>query len=226
MSSTIQSVVSLLAAGTMLITNTAHQAAPQNDFTGTLFLVNRQWRISEVYVPKTREVTTSGRKPLAPEVADAYETMVAACKEETGMTLLAVSGYRSYDHQSRLYSNKLKAVKTEAKADEYVARPGASEHQTGFAMDVGQVNTTNLTTAFRDTKGGIWLRENCWRFGFIIRYGEDWEAVTGYKYEPWHVRYVGLETAASLHENPEPLETWLLDEREDRMLTILGVTEE
>lgn len=129
-----------------------------------------------------------------------------------------MSGYRSYDKQSAIYSNKLKRVGSQAKADEYVARPGASEHQTGMAMDVGQVQASSLTEAFGKTVGGKWLRENCWRFGFILRYGEGWEAVTGYKYEPWHVRYVGIEVSTQLHENPMPFETWLLSYREQQLL--------
>ena len=106
---------------------------------------------------------------------------------------------------------------SKAKADEYVARPGASEHQLGLAMDVGQKSKVNLTASFGSTKGGKWVRENCWRFGFILRYDEGWEDVTGYNFEPWHVRYVGLEAAAELHENPMPFETYLLGLREERL---------
>ena len=76
-------------------------------------------------------------------------------------------------------------------------------------MDVGQQSKPNLTEKFAETEGGIWARENCWRFGFILRYGEDWEAVTGYKYEPWHFRYVGKELAKEIHDANVPFETWM-----------------
>ena len=66
------------------------------------------------------------------------------------------------------------------------------------------------------------MRENCWRFGFILRYDEGWEKVTGYQFEPWHVRYVGLETAKALHDNPMPFETYLLGLREERLLSMMG----
>lgn len=111
---------------------------------------------------------------MALEASYALEDMAEACREETGKRMIAVSGYRSYEKQDRLYANKLKKVKTQAKADEYVARPGASEHQTGFAMDVGQDGEPTVVNSFHHTKVGEWLRENCWKYGFILRYGEDW----------------------------------------------------
>ena len=224
MSNPVQAVASLLSAASMLFSTTADTAAPQNDFDGTLFLVNRQWRISENYVPETRLVKVYGGQYMRDEAATAYEEMAAACKKETGEKMIAVSGYRSYAKQKRLYRNKLSNVGgSEAKADEYVARPGASEHQTGAAMDVGQSGKATLTKSFHYTEVGKWLRENCWRFGFILRYGEDWESVTGYKYESWHVRYVGKECAAQIHEDPVPFETWLISYRKQQLAKIMGV---
>ena len=94
-------------------------------------------------------------------------------------------------------------------------------------MDVGQKSDdVNLTSSFGRTKGGKWVAENCWRFGFILRYQEGWEDVTGYEYEPWHVRYVGLENARLIHEAGMPLETYLLMLREDVLLGILLGEEE
>ena len=90
-----------------------------------------------------------------------------------------------------------------------MAPPGASEHQTGLAMDVGQRNKETLERSFADTEGGKWCRENCWRFGFILRYDEPWEEITGYKYEPWHFRNVGREFAKEIHDAGEPYETWI-----------------
>ena len=103
-----------------------------------------------------------------------------------------------------------------------VAEPGASEHHLGLAMDVGQQSKPNLSEKFAETEGGIWTRENCWRFGFILRYGEEWEAVTGYKYEPWHFRYVGKELAKEIHDANVPFETWMTGYRVRVLQGILG----
>ena len=227
MATVLQELLSLAAAGMMLMTTPLDTAAPHNDVDGLLFLVNRQWRVSNVYEPALREAQVQGQvRRMRPEAAAALEEMFAACKEDIGVKLTSVSGFRSYEKQSSIYSKKLSSVGgREAKADEYVARPGASEHQLGMAMDVGQSGKTNLTASFGSTEGGKWVREHCWEYGFILRYEEDWEDVTGYKYEPWHVRYVGKENAAKIYENLMPLETWLTILRTETMLDLL-ITEE
>ena len=227
MATLMQELLSLAAAGMMLVTTPLNTAAPHNDVDGLLFLVNRQWRVSRGYEPELREAQVPGQvRRMRPEAAAALEEMFAACKEDTGVKLTSVSGYRSYEKQSSIYSKKLNSVGgREAKADEYVARPGASEHQLGMAMDVGQSGKTNLTAGFGSTEGGKWVREHCWEYGFILRYEEDWEDITGYKYEPWHVRYVGKENAAKIYENLMPLETWLTILRTETMIDLL-ITEE
>lgn len=225
MASIAQSLAALTAAGALLVSGSLNAAAPQNDESGLLFLINRQWRISQNYTPELREAKVTGQlKQMRPDASYALEEMFAACKEEQGVTLKTVSGYRSYAKQSRLYANKLQSVRgNEAKADEYVARPGASEHHLGLAMDVGQKqDQVNLTAAFGSTVGGKWTRENCWRFGFILRYEEEWEDVTGYKFEPWHVRYIGKEHAQAIHDDPKPLEEYLIELRGELLLSILS----
>lgn len=215
-------LASLLSAGIMMATSSLQTAAPQHDITGPLFLVNRTYRISKNYVPDLRKADVSGQlRSMTPDASLALEEMFAACKEEAGVTLVTVSGYRSYSKQSTIYSNKLDKVGSKAAADEYVARPGASEHQLGLAMDVGQRKSkTGLTASFAKTKGGQWLAENCWRFGFILRYQEGWEEITGYNYEPWHVRYVGKEQAELIHQANVPLETYLETYREDVLIRL------
>ena len=217
MSNVLEQLLSLAAAGSMMISNSLLAAAPQNDVDGLLFLQNRQWRVSRYFEPATLKANVPGQlQDMRADAAAALEEMFAACKAEIGVTLKAVSGYRSYQRQATIYQNKLDRVKTKEKADQYVARPGASEHQLALAMDVGQKSDdVNLTSSFGRTKGGKWVAENCWRFGFILRYQEGWEDVTGYEYEPWHVRYVGLENARLIHEADMPLETYLLMLRED-----------
>ena len=210
--SLLTSLASLGAAGMMLLTIPLDTAAPQNDVQSNLFLVNRQWTITESYEPDgLREAGVPGSvRRMRDEAAAALEEMFAACKEEAGVTLISISGYRSYASQNNIYTRKLRAVKRDvAKAQEYVAPPGASEHQLGLAMDIGQKNKAHLSDKFADTPGAQWAWENCWRFGFILRYGAEWEDVTGYKYESWHFRYVGKEMAKDIHEANVPYETWL-----------------
>ena len=214
--SSFNHILSLLTAGSMMVSGALYAAAPQNDINGTLFLANRQWTVSEAYEPEDLEMSdVPGQvRRMRPAAAAALREMFKACKEETGKQLLSISGYRSYAKQSGIYNRKLRSVKKNVeKAQEYVAPPGASEHQTGMAMDVGQKHKVNLEVSFGETEGGKWCRENCWRFGFILRYGETWEGITGYKYEPWHFRYVGKEYAKQIHDADIPLETWLIDYR-------------
>ena len=222
--SLLSQLVSMAAAGLMLLSVPLDTAAPQNNPRGNLFLVNRQWMVSEGFEPDNlREAEVPGSvRQMREDAAEALEEMYAACKEETGMVLISVSGYRAYRSQYNIYHRKLVSVKhNEAKAQEYVAPPGASEHQTGLAMDVGQKNAAALNEKFRNTVGGKWVAANCWRFGFILRYGETWEDITGYKYEPWHFRYVGKKLAKEIHEADVPLETWLIQHRMNLIADLL-----
>ena len=223
MSNVLEQLLSLAAAGSMMISNSLLAAAPQNDVDGLLFLQNRQWRVSRYFEPATLKANVPGQlQDMRADAAAALEEMFAACKAEIGVTLKAVSGYRSYQRQATIYQNKLDRVKTKEKADQFVARPGASEHQLALAMDIGQKSDdVNLTASFGRTKGGKWVAENCWRFGFILRYQEGWEDVTGYEFEPWHVRYVGKEYARRIHEADMPMETFLLLLREETLIWIL-----
>ena len=209
-------MVSILAAGSMVLSGVLKEAAPQHDAEGLLFLVNRQYMVSDAFEPADlTEAQVPGRvREMRAEAAAALEEMYAACKEETGKQLISVSGYRSYAKQNRLFKAKLQRVNNKAElAQEYVAPPGASEHHLGLAMDIGQQSKPTLNEKFAETEGGIWARENCWRFGFILRYGEEWEDITGYKYEPWHFRYVGKELAKEIHDAGVPFETWLTEYR-------------
>ena len=222
MGTLLTKLLSLAAAGVMTASSAMDIAAPQHDAEGLLFLANREWRVTKAFVPEYRLTNVPGQvRNLRDDAATALEKMYAACKEEIGITLVSVSGYRSYSKQTNIYNNKLKSVGSKAKADEYVARPGASEHQLALAMDVGQKGKTNLNAGFARTEGGKWLAANCWRFGFIIRYQQGWEEITGYEYEPWHVRYVGEEYAKMIYEKNVPFETFMKDLRESLLLDIV-----
>ena len=132
----------------------------------------------------------------------AFQVMQEAAANE-GIKLEIISGFRSYEKQQQTYQSWVNTYGREY-ADTISARPGYSEHQSGLAMDLN-----SLKFAFADTKEGKWLAENCWKYGFIIRYPEDKEDVTGYKYEPWHIRYLGKETAKKVYESGLCLEEYL-----------------
>ena len=135
----------------------------------------------------------------------AYAALVNMQNDATanGYDLSLLSGFRSYNTQSNLYNNYVKRYGKD-ETDTFSARPGHSEHQTGLAFDIGKISDS-----FGDTPSGKWLEENCHLYGFIIRYPKDKQNITGYKYEPWHVRYLGVEIATSVKESGLTLEEYL-----------------
>ena len=219
----IRQLIATVALTASLMEGAMDKGMPHLDVEGSVFLVNRQNVIAREYVPETVTVDVSGGgRILREDAARALEEMFAAAKKEAKLTLVTLSGYRSYSKQSTLYSNKIKATGSVAKAQEYVAPPGASEHQLGLAMDLGgKGSSSGLTSSFGKTKAGKWVKENAHRFGFIIRYQQEWEDITGYKYEPWHVRYVGVEHATAMHEQGIPMETYVQSLQANAILDIL-----
>lgn len=224
MSSFLSTIGSLLTAGSLIFSCSIDAVAPHQDSNGLLFLLNRQYAISSTYVPELATAQVSGQlRRMRPDAANALEEMFKAAKKD-GIPLMTISGYRSWTKQETIYNNKLKSVGGSVeKANEYVALPGASEHQSGMAMDVAQSGKEHLTTGFANTEGGKWIAEHCWEYGFILRYKEEWVDETGYQYEPWHVRYVGRENAAAIHEQDIPLESYLINLRSNLLLdTVIG----
>lgn len=147
------------------------------------------------------------KRKLREVPAKALESLFAHAKQD-GIELYAVSGYRSYRTQKSLYETYVK-TQGEAHAAAFSAVPGKSEHQTGLAMDVsGADSTTRLEQSFADTPEGQWLEKNCAQHGFIIRYPKGKEAITGYAYEPWHLRYVGKEMAEEITSKGMTLEEY------------------
>jgi D-alanyl-D-alanine carboxypeptidase len=180
-------------------------------------LVNKQFALPEDYAPDdlvTVEVPTVLENPeirQLREVASEALTDMFAAAEEDGIILYARSGYRSYQTQVELFNNYVSNHGEEA-ANRYSARPGESEHQTGLAMDVTSESVNyQLTEAFGETAEGQWVEENAHDFGYIIRYLEGEEEVTGYQYEPWHLRYLGEELAADVAESGLTYEEYLLE---------------
>ena len=132
------------------------------------------------------------------EVHEAYLEMWEAANQED-IYLLALSGYRSKVEQEKEY-NYYRDLKGEAYADSIAARPGWSEHQTGLALDIYSKECSSAST-FHESKTYKWLLDNSYKYGFILRYTEGDEKITGYHYESWHYRYIGKELAKKVHES-------------------------
>ena len=137
--------------------------------------------------------------------ANAYAafTKLQAGAAQAGHSIPLISGYRSYSYQASLY-NSYVAQDGQAAADRYSARPGHSEHQSGLAMDVGAIDSN-----YGNTAAGKWLAAHCADYGFILRYPQGKESITGYMYEPWHIRYVGVKTAKAIMDADITLEEYL-----------------
>ena len=171
-----------------------------------LMLVNKYYYLTEDYEPddlvtldSTYNIGTNNQ--MRKEAADAFMEMADAAKLDN-ITIKNASGYRSYQYQVTLYDNYVKRDGKEA-ADTYSARAGYSEHQTGLVSDINQIND-----AFENTDAFKWLSENSYKYGFILRFPKDKENLTGYKYEPWHYRYVGQEVAKIIHDEDLTLEEY------------------
>lgn len=163
-------------------------------------VVNKHRKLNpSTYVPES--LTRIKTERLRAEAAQAYQQMVRAAKAE-GVNIVAVSGYRSYAQQSSLYDSYVQQY-GQATADTIAARPGHSEHQTGLAMDVGNASgVCALQDCFEGTPVGKWVAEHAHKYGFIIRYPNGEQEVTGYAYEPWHLRYVGPVLAETMYDWP------------------------
>jgi len=147
------------------------------------------------------------RTLMRAEAAQALERLFAAARED-GYELCGVSGYRSYSRQKQIFINNI-LTKGREYTLKYSAVPGASEHQTGLAMDVSCKSLRyNLSTSFSETPEGKWLAQNAHHYGYIIRYPKGKAHITGYAYEPWHIRYVGKGLAKYLYENDLTLEEY------------------
>lgn len=134
------------------------------------------------------------------EAAAALEKMFAASVAEGAGEMQIQNAYRSFAVQTSVH-NRLVAQLGREKAQAQSARPGYSEHQTGLAADVvGLPAVCSIQACFGTTPQGAWLAKNAWRFGFLIRYPADKASVTGYIYEPWHIRYVGTALSTEMHD--------------------------
>lgn len=181
-----------------------------NEENWQLTLVNSYYRIPNDYEPDLVYVCGSSER-LDKKVAEHYEKMYEAAKVD-GVTLTPCSGYRSYELQERNYNNKIAFYESQGysnkdakvKAATIIMPPGSSEHNLGYAMDIVCVDEW-----FEDTEEFKWLTENAADYGFIMRYPKDKQDITRVIYEPWHWRYVGVETAKELKSSGLVLEEYL-----------------
>ena len=164
---------------------------PGATYVNGILLVNKNHSIPASYAPGLNKT-----------VWEAFIRLKDAAAA-VGHDIQLLSGYRSYATQERLYNNYV-ATYGQEEADTFSAKPGTSEHQTGLAMDVGWIDD-----AYGETASGKWLAENCHKYGFIIRYPKGKEHITGYKYEPWHIRYLGVNIATDVYQSGLCLEEYL-----------------
>jgi D-alanyl-D-alanine carboxypeptidase len=183
-----------------------HQTRLATEFGGSdLVVVNKQRPLQPLeYQPlnlremkSSKSLDNSRGLQLADQAATALEDLAKAMKAEGAGKLFVNSAFRSYKYQAELFSSKTKQYGL-AGALVRSAKAGHSEHQTGLAADVSVPEQgCAIMQCFGNTIAGKWLAENSWKYGFIIRYEKDTTTTTGYTYEPWHLRYVGVQLATS-----------------------------
>lgn len=164
-------------------------------YVGGILIANKSYSLPESYNPGG----------LTSETYSAFQELVEGAAKD-GISIYLSSGFRSYELQSQIYNNYVNAY-GQATADTFSARPGYSEHQTGMAIDVNIIDDS-----FTGTPEAIWLEAHCNEYGFILRYPYGKQDITGYKYEPWHIRYIGKDNAKAFREEA--------DRRDDVNLTL------
>ena len=179
-----------------------------------LILVNKQHPVPEDYEYNLTYINDS--QQIDKRIAGQVAKLVSAA-EKSGIELMICSAYRSYDRQTTLFNNKMDKLLKSGMSyfDAYrtasysVTIPGTSEHQLGLALDIITPGYTALDSGFADTEAGKWLKKNAPDYGFILRYPEGKEYITGIIFEPWHFRYVGVENAKYITENALVLEEYV-----------------
>lgn len=203
--------------------NSFTSSMPDRNIDNPIFVVNRNHLISCFYQPELSKISVYDvTREVSRDIEEPLREIVSAAKSD-GLNLHIVSGYRSYKKQTHVFDKKMNKVKDMEKALNFVALPGSSEHQLGRCADVSYANWQGLNKSFENTKQGKWVRANCYDYGFIIRYLPGYERITGYLYEPWHIRYVGTEHAKKIKEMGEiSLEQYVSRLRKEKYQEILN----
>ena len=215
----LESFAGILLGFTMAFQSWGYMMPHQNPMD-TLLLVNKQNKAPVLPVMLMKpsvdpvEEKVSGNIYMRPDAAAALERMFNAAGQE-GIKLYALSGFRSYATQKAIYNRK---DRSESRISS-VAKPGYSEHQTGLAMDFEGESTLGkgLTEAIAASPEGIWVDQHCWEYGFILRYPKGKEHITGYIYEPWHIRFVGTEAAMEIRNLDVTFEEYIRMIRRERI---------
>ena len=152
-------------------------------------------------------LSSSFNPGINPEASEALNQLKSAGIKQ-GLNITTISGFRSYQTQKSVYNGYVNKNGRE-KVDTYSARPGHSEHQTGLAFDLGENNRVDFSSSFGETKAGKFIANNAHKYGFIVRYPKGKDHITGYKYEPWHVRYVGKDIAKQVFDGGLTLDEYL-----------------
>ncbi len=190
----------------------AEEKLPQiADGSYLLALVTKETTLKSDYVPSDLQPVPAYMKPsysmqLRAEALKNLELLWNAAAYD-GVELHIRSAYRSYNTQKGLFQDYA-SRHGEKEANRFSARPGQSEHQLGTAVDFGGTNV-DFKAAFADTPQGRWLADNAWLFGFALSYPEGKEHITGYIFEPWHYRYIGIEAAAEWYHSGKTLKEFL-----------------
>lgn len=192
------------------------------DFTK---LVNKTNLLDETYVPNNLIETDQNENnfhnyadpTLKPQVQKYVFEQFQKLQHEAAKDNLFIiidSGYRSYEYQKKVYEKICKEKGLEY-AKQFVAPPGASEHQTGIAIDIAAIRNNNYSDEIEENdKEVLWMMDHSYKYGFILRYPKGKENITGYSFEPWHFRYVGISLATFIHQNNLTLEEYYLKKNE------------
>lgn len=201
----------IFTAGAYMFRNSNESILGENRIEGSnIMLVNKTYMLEDSFVPKDLvrvdidflPDATEEERYMTKKAAGALKELVNGAAKD-GVILTGLSGYRSYETQRTLYNYNIE-VNGQTYADKYVAPPGGSEHQLGEAMDLA----TELGWITEGCPEAQWIAANAHKYGFIVRYESGKEDITGYNYEPWHVRYVGKQTAQRIYEESLTLEEY------------------
>lgn len=180
----------------------AYEEIKESDTAKDILInINKYYKVNEDYEPQ--DITNISlqyayaNNKLSKVANEAFISMWNEAKEQD-LKLIVNTSYRTYQNQEKMYENT-KAASGSRVADNTVARPGHSDHQSGLSIDVFEINSQSMST-FKDSPAYAWLKENAYKYGFIERYPEGKEYITGFTYEPWHWRYVGVEAAKRIQE--------------------------
>ena len=162
-----------------------------------VLIANKTYALPQDFIPTNPDQPVNADRSstcLDKTLMSAWNTMLKDATAK-GLNIYIASGYRSYNYQVNVYNRYVKSDGA-AVADTYSSRPGNSEHQTGLCFDLNTIEDS-----FQYTNEGKWVNDNCYKYGFCIRFPKGKDSATGYQYESWHLRYVGVDLATKLYNN-------------------------